>query len=46
MDTKEQLKNVQNIRVVKYEYKDEFAKTAGLTESENIDTGVIAQEVR
>lgn len=45
MDTKEQLRNVQALRVVKYKYTEEFAETAGLKEDERVDTGVIAQEV-
>lgn len=44
-DTKEQLRNVQALRVVHYKYTEEFAETAGLKENERGDTGVIAQEV-
>ncbi|XP_046647538.1 myelin regulatory factor-like isoform X2 [Daphnia pulicaria] len=44
-DTKEQLRNVQALRVVHYKYTEEFAETAGLKEDERGDTGVIAQEV-
>ncbi|XP_045029018.1 myelin regulatory factor isoform X2 [Daphnia magna] len=44
-DTKEQLRNVQALRVVHYKYTEEFSKTAGLKEDERGDTGVIAQEV-
>lgn len=46
MDTKEQLKNVQQLRVVRYKYNPEFAKMLGLAENEAMDTGVIAQEVQ
>ena len=46
MDTKKQLKNVQSLRVVKYAYKDNFVRHAGLEGEELYDTGVIAQEVR
>ena len=44
-DTKEQLRNVQALRVVHYKYTEEFAETAGLKEDERADTGVIAQEL-
>jgi hypothetical protein len=46
MDTKEQLKNVQQLRVVRYKYNPEFAKLVGLSEEDAMDTGVIAQEVQ
>lgn len=51
LDTSEQLRNVQKIRVVKYRYEPEFALHSGLVEpgervQEIIDTGVIAQEVQ
>ncbi|XP_045602006.1 myelin regulatory factor-like protein isoform X5 [Procambarus clarkii] len=46
IDTKEQLKNVQNLRVVKYAYREEFADQAGMTGDDVYDTGVIAQEVK
>ncbi|XP_045132045.1 myelin regulatory factor-like protein isoform X1 [Portunus trituberculatus] len=46
VDTKEQLKNVQNLRVVKYAYREEFAEHAGMRAEEVYDTGVIAQEVK
>ncbi|KAE8736823.1 hypothetical protein FOCC_FOCC017721, partial [Frankliniella occidentalis] len=42
-DTRKQLRNVQQIRVVHYRYTDEFARHAGLPSSQN--TGVIAQQV-
>lgn len=46
VDTKEQLKNVQNLRVVKYAYKEEFAEQVGMRGDDVYDTGVIAQEVK
>lgn len=46
LDTKEQLRNLQQLRIVRYEYRDEFAKHAGLQKEERQDTGVIAQEVQ
>lgn len=49
LDTQQQLKNVQRIRVVKYRYEPDFAIHSGLTtdlNNEIIDTGVIAQEVQ
>ncbi|KAB7500188.1 Myelin regulatory factor, partial [Armadillidium nasatum] len=46
VDTKEQLKNVQSLRMVKYAYKENFVKQSGLQGNEIYDTGVIAQEVK
>ena len=46
LDTKEQLKNVQNMRIVRYQFTPKFAKEVGLTEAEVNDTGVLAQEVQ
>jgi len=46
IDTKDQLRNVQQLRVVQYKYNPEFAKLVGLSEEEAVDTGVIAQEVQ
>ena len=46
MDTKDQLRNVQKLRVVQYKYNPEFARLVGLNEEEALDTGVIAQEVQ
>lgn len=43
-DSREQLRNVQQIRVVQYRYTDEFARHAGL--GGEVNTGVIAQEVK
>ena len=46
LDTKEQLRNVASMRIVKYNFKSEFAEKAGL-EGENVKgTGVLAQEVQ
>ncbi|RWS17637.1 myelin regulatory factor-like protein [Dinothrombium tinctorium] len=45
IDTRKQLKNVANIRVVRYKYTPEFASKVGLSESE-VETGVLAQEVQ
>lgn len=51
LNTAQQLRNVQRIRVVKYRYEPEFAVHSGLAAStrecdEVVDTGVIAQEIR
>ncbi|KAI5632485.1 NDT80 / phoG like DNA-binding family domain-containing protein [Phthorimaea operculella] len=51
LDTAQQLKNVQSIRVVKFNYDPSFAEHSGLlgydpTRAAHSDTGVIAQEVR
>lgn len=43
-DTKEQLRNVQKLRVVRYEYEPSFANQLNCP-PERSDTGVIAQEV-
>ncbi|GIY91367.1 myelin regulatory factor [Caerostris extrusa] len=45
VDTKEQLKNVANMRIVRYQYLPEFANHIGLSENPT-STGVIAQEVQ
>ncbi|XP_068082785.1 myelin regulatory factor [Anabrus simplex] len=46
-DTREQLRNVQQLRVVRYRYAPEFALHAGLSDPCIMaDTGVIAQEVQ
>ncbi|XP_064480288.1 myelin regulatory factor-like protein isoform X2 [Ornithodoros turicata] len=44
LDTKEQLKNVANMRIVRYRYIPEFAEQVGM--SETTDTGILAQEVQ
>lgn len=41
-NTREQLKNIEQIRIVKYRYATEFAEEVGIKE----DTGVIAQEIQ
>ncbi|XP_063632577.1 uncharacterized protein LOC134803707 isoform X1 [Cydia splendana] len=52
LDTAQQLKNVQSIRVVKFNYDPSFAEHSGLlgfdptSPAPQADTGVIAQEVR
>jgi len=45
VDTREQLRNVQQLRVVRYRYAPEFAQHSGLDVKQE-DTGVIAQEVQ
>ena len=44
-DTKEQLKNLQNIQLYNYRYTEEFADAVGLDDPNQIETGVIAQEL-
>lgn len=44
LDTREQLKNVSNMRIVRYRYIPEFLEQAGISEA--TDTGVLAQEVQ
>ncbi|XP_043478322.1 myelin regulatory factor isoform X1 [Leptopilina heterotoma] len=46
VDTREQLRNVQQLRVVRYRYAPEFALHSGLGVKSQEDTGVIAQEVQ
>ncbi|XP_026734504.1 uncharacterized protein LOC113498623 isoform X1 [Trichoplusia ni] len=52
LDSAQQLKNVQSIRVVKFNYHPSFAEHSGLLgydpsrPTPQLDTGVIAQEVR
>ncbi|KAL4711374.1 hypothetical protein ACJJTC_019215, partial [Scirpophaga incertulas] len=52
LDTAQQLRNVQSIRVVKFNYDHSFAEHSGLlgydptAPTPQLDTGVIAQEVR
>ncbi|KAK0176222.1 hypothetical protein PV328_000377 [Microctonus aethiopoides] len=47
VDTREQLRNVQQLRVVRYRYAPEFALHSGLgIKGTQEDTGVIAQEVQ
>ncbi|XP_022907094.1 myelin regulatory factor-like protein isoform X1 [Onthophagus taurus] len=44
-DTRQQLQNVQKLRVVRYEYDSEIASKLERSSGNMIDTGVIAQEV-
>lgn len=46
VDTREQLKNVSNMRIVRYQFKPEFAQQVGIKENELENTGVLAQEVQ
>ncbi|XP_054717587.1 myelin regulatory factor-like [Uloborus diversus] len=46
VDTKEQLKNVANMRIVRYQFLPEFAKHIGIGVENTTSTGVIAQEVQ
>ncbi|XP_076370063.1 myelin regulatory factor-like isoform X2 [Tachypleus tridentatus] len=45
LDSRKQLQNVSNMRIMKFCYTPEFAQQAGLSSSEMSDTGVIAQEI-
>ncbi|XP_022243887.1 myelin regulatory factor-like [Limulus polyphemus] len=45
LDSRKQLKNVSNMRIMKFCYTPEFAQQAGLSSNELSDTGVIAQEI-
>ena len=46
LDTKEQLRNVASMRIVKYNFKSEFAEKAGLEGDSVKGTGILAQEVQ
>ena len=46
VDTREQLKNVSNMRIVRYQFKPSFAKEVGIDHNELEGTGVLAQEVQ
>ncbi|XP_074659868.1 myelin regulatory factor-like protein [Tubulanus polymorphus] len=46
LDSKEQLKNVSQLKVYQYEFRSDFAKEAGLAEDDLRHTGVLAQEVQ
>lgn len=46
VDTREQLKNVSNMRIVRYQFKPSFAKEVGINTAELNGTGVLAQEVQ
>jgi len=45
VDTREQLQNITQLRVVSYRYDDQFAEMAGLAADQRTDTGVLAQEL-
>lgn len=44
-DTKDQLRNLQNIQLYNYRYTEEFANSVGIEDPSRIETGVIAQEL-
>ncbi|OTF71548.1 hypothetical protein BLA29_001182 [Euroglyphus maynei] len=46
VDTREQLKNVSNMRIVRYQFKPSFAEEVGIDHNELNGTGVLAQEVQ
>uniref|UniRef100_A0A0L8G096 Myelin regulatory factor n=1 Tax=Octopus bimaculoides TaxID=37653 RepID=A0A0L8G096_OCTBM len=46
VNSKEQLTNIQQMRIYKYSYNNDYAKVAGLEETTRQETGVIAQELR
>ncbi|KAH9416977.1 hypothetical protein DERP_011706 [Dermatophagoides pteronyssinus] len=46
VDTREQLKNVSNMRIVRYQFKPSFAKEVGIDQNELNGTGILAQEVQ
>ncbi|XP_072181411.1 myelin regulatory factor-like protein [Diadema setosum] len=45
LDPREQLKNIGKMRVMRYRYIPAFAEQAGLPPCDQLETGVIAQEV-
>ncbi|XP_041472387.1 myelin regulatory factor-like isoform X1 [Lytechinus variegatus] len=45
LDPREQLQNINKMRVMRYKYIPQFAEQAGLPECDQVETGVIAQEV-
>ena len=45
VDTREQLQNITQLRVVNYRYDDQFAEAAGLPLDQRTDTGLLAQEL-
>jgi len=45
VDTREQLENITQLRVVSYRYDDQFANAAGLPIDQRTDTGLLAQEL-
>ena len=46
LDPKEMRKNIEKLRMYNYNYTPEFVKYAGLPECDQVETGVIAQEVQ
>ena len=46
LDPKEMRKNIEKLRMYNYTYTSEFVKYAGLPECDQVETGVIAQEVQ
>ncbi|XP_071122757.1 myelin regulatory factor-like isoform X3 [Mytilus edulis] len=46
VNSKDQLKNVAQLNIYKYKYKEDFADTVGMPEHQRHDTGVLAQEVQ
>lgn len=48
LDPKEQLKNIEKLRIMQYKYKQAFAEYSGLPECDrlNVETGVVAQELQ
>ena len=46
IDTRAQLKNVSNMRIVRYQFKPGFAKQVGINAQELDGTGILAQEVQ
>ena len=45
LDSKDQLENVQKMRIYRYEYKDDYAQDAGIPPDRRQDAGVLAQEL-
>lgn len=46
MDSSTQLRNISKLKVYEYCYNDEFAEYAGLLDTDHVETGVLAQQVR
>ncbi|XP_071830692.1 myelin regulatory factor-like isoform X2 [Apostichopus japonicus] len=48
LDPKEQLRNIEKLRIMQYKYKQAFAEYSGLPECDrlNVETGVVAQELQ
>ncbi|KAK7488839.1 hypothetical protein BaRGS_00019974 [Batillaria attramentaria] len=45
IDPKNQLENVQKLRIYRYEYTEDYAEESGIPPDRRADTGVIAQEI-